>query len=190
MCTFGALSGQMGIPQVFLGLRSILNTLAVSLNLFTDPRQPDHQLAPCSTELHWMHVVSDHKQTVENKEHILVGPTSVASFSINLHLPFLTPAFHQCQQHPADSSPLALWLLRDSFAAESQCMPPPQTRISPITLLPLWKAASVPSPIPPHSLSLLHTMGTFSSPRFPHQRMQEKNPHFCAPKSNTFFNLS
>lgn len=142
MCTFGALSGQMGIPQVFLGLRSILNTLAVSLNLFTDPRQPDHQLAPCSTELHWMHVVSDHKQTVENKEHILVGPTSVASFSINLHLPFLTPAF---QQHPADSSPLALWLLRDSFAAESQCLPPPQTRISPITLLPLWKAASVPS---------------------------------------------
>jgi hypothetical protein len=69
---------------------------ATSLNLFTYPRQPDHQLAPCSTELHWMHVVSDHKQTVENKEHILAGPTSVASFSINLHLPFLTPAFHQC----------------------------------------------------------------------------------------------
>ncbi len=54
--------------------------------------------------------------------------------------------------HFLDSTPLALWLLRDSFAAESQCLPPPQTRISPITLLPLW--------------------------------------HFCAPKSNTFFNLS
>jgi hypothetical protein len=88
MCTFGALSGQMGLPQVFLVLRSIPNTLAMSLNLFTDPRQPDHQLAPCSTELHWMHVVSDHKQTIENKEHILAGPTSVASFSINLHLPY------------------------------------------------------------------------------------------------------
>ncbi len=93
-------------------------------------------------------------------------------------------------QHPADSSPLGIWLLRDSFATESQCLPPPQTRTSPITLFPLWKAASVPSHIPPHIFPLLHTLGTFSSPSFPRQRMQEKNLHFCSPKSTTFFNFS